>query len=97
MNDNGSLSLSVTLPLDGFLPWSKKADAVSAAKDSIANYELQIADKKTSLAVSAQSGLKKIEQSISAIQSLKASVAPHCDLATKPVCCHWHVCSSSTM
>lgn len=75
MNETGGLSLSVTLPLDGFLPWSKKADAVSAAKDSIANYELQIADKKTSLAVSAQSGVKKIEQSISAIQTLKSSVS----------------------
>ena len=75
MNETGGLSLSVTLPLDGFLPWSKKADAVSAAKDTIANYELQIADKKTSLAVSAQSGVKKIEQSISAIQTLKSSVS----------------------
>lgn len=74
MNDTGGLSISVTLPLDGFLPWSKKADNISAAKDSIANYELQIADKKTSLAVSAQSGVKKIEQSISAIHTLKSSV-----------------------
>ena len=73
--DNGGLSLSVTLPLDGFLPWSKKADNISAAKDTIANYELQIADKKTSLSVSAQSGVKKIEQSISAIQTLKSSVS----------------------
>ena len=75
MNETGGLSLSVTLPLDGFLPWSKKADNISAAKDTIANYQLQIADKKTSLEVSAQSGAKRIEQLISSIQSLKASVS----------------------
>ena len=75
MNETGGLSLSVTLPLDGFLPWSKKADNISAAKDTIANYLLQIADKKTSLEVSAQSGAKRIEQLISSIQSLKASVS----------------------
>lgn len=75
MNDTGGLSLSVTIPLDGFLPWSKKADNISAAKDAIANYQLQIADKKTSLQVSAQSGIKKIEHLISSIQSLESSVS----------------------
>ena len=75
MSENGGLSLSVTIPLDGFLPWSKKADNISAAKDTIANYQLQIEDKKTSLEVSAQSGAKKIEQIISSIQSLEASVS----------------------
>ena len=73
-NDNGGLSLSVTIPLDGFLPWSSKANNIASAKDTIADYELQIADKKTSLKVNAQSGVKKIEQLISSIKTLESSV-----------------------
>ena len=74
MNDTGGLSLSVSIPLDGILPWSAKANNIAGAKDSIADYELQIADKKTSLSVSAQSGVRKIEQIISSIQTLESSV-----------------------
>ena len=73
-NDNGGLSLSVTIPLDGFLPWSAKANNIANAKDSIADYELQIENKKTSLQVSAQSGVRKIEQLISSIKTLESSV-----------------------
>ena len=31
----GKLSLGVTLPLDGFLPWSKTSDGISDSKDSV--------------------------------------------------------------
>ena len=74
-NDNGALTLSVTIPLDGFLPWSSKANNIANAKDSIADYELQIENKKTSLQVSAQSGVRKIEQLISSIKTLETSVS----------------------
>ncbi|MCR5046373.1 MAG: TolC family protein [Treponema sp.] len=73
--DTGGLSLSISIPLDGLLPWSTKANNIASAKDTIADYELQIADKKTSLQVEAQIEIKKIEQLISSIKSLESSVA----------------------
>ncbi len=74
-SDTGSLSLSVTLPLDGLLPWSVRADNIQNAKDEVKNLELQIQDKKTSIAVSTEGSLRKINQSISTLKSLKASIS----------------------
>ncbi len=72
--DNGALSLSVTIPLDGILPWSKNQVAVQNSRDTVKDYELQIKDKKTSIEVQNQSSLRNISQHISSIESLKASI-----------------------
>lgn len=72
--DSGSLSLTATIPLDGLLPWSQRADGVAGAKDTIADLELQLADARQSLAVSVQSSLRKIGQSQSSLASRQANV-----------------------
>ena len=75
MKDNGALSLSVSIPLDGLLPWSAKANSIAGAKDSIADYELLIQDKKTGIQVETESAKRKIGQLIQSIQTLKAGVS----------------------
>lgn len=75
MNDNGALSLSVSIPLDGLLPWSSKANGIASAKDTIADYELQIQNKKTSVQVETESEKRRIEQLIQSIETLEASVS----------------------
>lgn len=72
-DERGALSLSVTIPLDGVLPWSKSANSISDAKDSLEDYELQIQDKKTEIQVNAQSGIRKIEQLLATMRTLQSS------------------------
>jgi len=72
--NSGTLSASVTIPLDSLFPWSSSAQNVASAKDSVENIELQIEDAKTSLKVSTDSYLRSIAQSKSSITSLQASV-----------------------
>lgn len=74
LDQAGTLSLTATIPLDGLLPWSSRADGVASAKDKIADLELQLADAEKSLAASTESSLRKIRQSQSSITSKQANV-----------------------
>ena len=74
LDTSGTISLSATIPLDGVLPWSTRADAVNTAKDKIADLELQLADAEKSLKVSTESALRNIRQSQSSIVSKHANV-----------------------
>ena len=71
--DSGTLTASITIPLDSLFPWSSSAQNVASAKDSVESIELQIEDEKTSLKVSTDSYLRSIAQSKSSIASLQAS------------------------
>ena len=73
-SNSGEISLSATIPLDGILPWSTKADNIEKAKDTIADLKLQLADAEQSLRVNAESALRKIRQSQSSIKSKQANV-----------------------
>lgn len=72
--DRGSLSLSVTLPLDGILPWSKSQNNISSAKDSVKDFQLQIEDTKISTQLSVEADMKKIRHSIETIKALKSNI-----------------------
>ena len=72
--NSGSFSLRANIPLDGVLPWSKGADGIASAQDTIADLELQLADAQRSLAVSTQSSLRKISQSQSSLTARRANV-----------------------
>jgi outer membrane protein TolC len=77
--DSGSLTLAVSVPLDGILPWSTGADKIATAKDTVDKLELQLADQKTTVKVNAENYLRQIKQLQSTIQSQQANV----DLAQK--------------
>ena len=74
LKNNGTISLKATIPLDGVLPWSQRADGVASAQDTIADLELQLSDARRSLAVSTQSSLRKISQSQSSLTARRANV-----------------------
>ncbi len=69
-----SLSLSATIPLDGVLPWSSRNDAIDSAKDTVADLELQLEDKKKDVLRSVQSSLRSIKQSQESIKYKQANV-----------------------
>lgn len=69
-----SLSVGLSIPLDGYLPWSTGAVSISSAKNSLETAKLDLEDTKTSIAVQTANGLRKINQAISQIQALKENV-----------------------
>ena len=74
-----SFSVGVSIPLDGYLPWSKGADSVASAADSLKTAELTLENSRTTLAVQIDNSVKQIRQIQSQIASLEANV----DLAQK--------------
>lgn len=74
LSDSGTFSLTATIPLDGLLPWSQRADGVSSAEDTIADLELQLDEARRSLAVTTQGCLRKIAQAQSSLKSFQANV-----------------------
>lgn len=69
-----SLSLSASIPLDGVLPWSGKNDAVDSAKDSVADYELQLDNERKTFMRTVNSSLRSIAQSQESIRYKQANV-----------------------
>ena len=72
--DSGSLALSATIPLDGWLPWSTGSDNVATANDNVKNLELQLENAKTTAKVNIQNYSRQIDQAQSTIQSLQANI-----------------------
>ena len=70
----GSITLSASIPLDGYLPWSSGALSIASQKDNLAILELQLEDAKTSLLVTVESCLKKIEQEKENIKLRESSI-----------------------
>jgi Outer membrane protein len=75
----GSVTLGVSIPLDGYLPWSADALSVSSAKDTLKKAELSLLDEKTTASVNTQTYLSEIKQAQSQLESLQANI----DLAQK--------------
>lgn len=75
----GSVTLAVSIPLDGYLPWSTGAQSVASAKDSVKKAELSLADEKTTTSVNIAGYLNEIKQAQSQLQALQTNI----DLAQK--------------
>ncbi len=71
---SASITLSATIPLDGYLPWSSKNDAVDSAKDTVSDLELQLESARTDLQRTVDSSLRSIQQSQSSIKYKQANV-----------------------
>ena len=74
-----AISLGVSIPLDGYLPWSQGAQSAASAKDSVKAAELTLENSRTTVAVQIDNYVKQIRQIQSQIASLEANV----DLAQK--------------
>ncbi|MBR1537748.1 MAG: TolC family protein [Treponema sp.] len=69
-----SVTLKVSIPLDGVLPWSSRNDAIDSAKDTVKDLELQIEDEKKSLMRTIIQSVRSIKQSQESIKYKQANV-----------------------
>lgn len=80
MSDNsdwmhgGTLSFGVSIPLDGFMPWSSGVQSIANQKDNIESLKLKLENAKLSLKINCQSYMNKIKQLQSAITLRKQSI-----------------------
>lgn len=74
-NDKGrikqSASVSISIPLDNLLPFSKGADSVKAAKDSVKDLELQLVEKNRTVNADFAYIIQSLNQKEESIASLK--------------------------
>ena len=68
------LNIGVSIPLDGVLPWSQQAVGIKSAKTSLMQAKENLANEKTAAAVKNAGYIRKINQAVSQIDSLKANV-----------------------
>lgn len=74
-SDSGnSIGVSISVPLDGFLPWSSGALSVANQKANLHDLELQLEDKKTSINIEIQNNVKKILQAQSQLETIQKNV-----------------------
>lgn len=70
----GSVSLGVTLPLDGFLPWSKTSDSIRDSKDSVKKCGIQLSEAEKSARIDFEAALGKLIQKKNSLSSLELGV-----------------------
>ena len=66
-----SLTVAVKIPLDGYLPWSQGAASVQNNKKSLESAEMALEDAKTSVQIKTDNYIRKINQGLSQVESLK--------------------------
>lgn len=69
-----ALSLSLRIPLDGFLPWSNGTLSIANQKANLQDLELQLKEKKESTELEIQNSIKKIEQAQAQLNVLESNV-----------------------
>lgn len=69
-----ALSLSLRIPLDGFLPWTNGALSIANQKANLKDLELQLKEKKESVALEIQNNIKNIEQAQAQLKVLESNV-----------------------
>lgn len=71
----GQAQVGVSIPLDGFLPWSTQGQNVSSAKDNVKTKSLELQDTKISMRVKITNCVNQARQGQSQVDSLKANIA----------------------
>lgn len=67
------LSLGISVPLDGVLPWSARAVNIKTNKNALDTAEKNLEDAKTTVAVQTESYIRKINQAVKQLDSLKST------------------------
>ncbi|MBR0100966.1 MAG: TolC family protein [Treponema sp.] len=67
---NHSGSIGISLPLENFLPFSKGADSIQAAKDSVADLNLQLSEKSKTVKAEYTHIIQSLSQKEESITSL---------------------------
>lgn len=74
VSTTNAFSLGVSIPLDGYLPWSQSGQAASSARDSVENAKFALERQKTTVAVQIENYLSQIKQGQSQLASLQANI-----------------------
>lgn len=74
LDTRNSLSLSVRIPLDGYLPWSTGALSIDNQKNNLKDLELQLQNERENAELNIQNSIKKIKQSQSQLEVIKNNV-----------------------
>lgn len=69
-----SLGINLSIPLDGFLPWSSGALSVESQKATLKDLEIQLEDQKTSVELSINNSIKTILQAQTQLELLNKNV-----------------------
>ena len=69
------ITLGVSIPLDGYLPWSTGALSVASQKESLEELKLQLEDEKTSAAINVRNSYNTILQAQSQLETLEKNVS----------------------
>ena len=69
-----SVSVGVSIPLDGYLPWSNGSLSVSAQKSNLEDLNLQLENEKTTVELTIKKYIKEINQAKSQLSSLQNNV-----------------------
>ena len=69
-----SVSVGVSIPLDGYLPWSNGSLSVSAQKSNLEDLNLQLENEKTTVELTIKKYIKEINQAKSQLSSLQSNV-----------------------
>lgn len=67
------LSVGISVPLDGVLPWSARAVNIKTNKNALDTAEKNLEDAKTTVAVQTESYIRKINQAMKQLDSLKST------------------------
>lgn len=68
-----SLSIGVSIPLDGYLPWSTGAASIASSKVNVENAKMQLENTKTTVAIQTENYIRKINQGIAQVASLQST------------------------
>jgi len=71
---SNSLSIGVSIPLDGFLPWSSGALSVASQKEKLGELKLSLENEKTAAAISIRNSYNTIMQAQNQLETLKQNV-----------------------
>ena len=78
-HNKGSLSLSVSIPLDGYLPWSVGAQSIETQKATIEILQIQMENARISADIEINKCLNKIKSAKDSIKLMRQRI----DLAQK--------------
>lgn len=67
------LSVGISVPLDGVLPWSTRSVNIKTNKNALDTAEKNLEDAKTTVAVQTESYIRKINQAVKQLDSLKST------------------------
>ena len=67
------LSVGISVPLDGVLPWSARAVNIKTNKNALDTAEKNLEDAKTTVAVQTESYIRKINQAVKQLDSLRST------------------------